>query len=166
MVYCATTIAASAPCSSSLLSNAVVLLATHFGMHMAPSRQSLPSLCTDASCSLAFLLLSGCLSLQVQTALYAFDMLQKLDDIQKVNCNSAEFDKQLCTNIFVADLVENKLGVDWSKLDTPAPPTAPEPAPQPAPPEHNQASHDEVPINLDTEYLPPVCCTLIVSLPT
>lgn len=90
------------------------------------------------------LLLTGRELPQVQTALYAFDMLQKLIDIQKVNCNFTEFDKQLFTSIFVADLVEHKLGVDVSKLDTP-PPKAVEPAPQPAPLEDNNASHNPVP---------------------
>ena len=48
-------------------------------------------------------------SVQVQTALYSFDALKVPADIQKVNCSSKAYDKQLFDHIFVADAVEHML---------------------------------------------------------
>lgn len=60
---------------------------------------------------------------------HSFDTLQKPDDILRVNFSCAEFDKQLFDRIFVADEIENMLGVDLDdpppcapKLETPTPP--------------------------------------------
>ena len=81
---------------------------------------------------------------QVQTALYSFDALKVPADIQKVNCSSEAYDKQLFDRIFVADAVERMLGVDLSQQDVPiptAPPPATHSAPESAPAETKQASH-------------------------
>ena len=85
-------------------------------------------------------------SLQVQTALHAFDVLQKPAEIQRVNSNSEVYDKKLCSCIFIADEVEVMLGVDISKLDVkcPTPESKPacEPA-QPAPKDSEKHAHAE-----------------------
>lgn len=55
-------------------------------------------------------------------ALHSFDTLQRPDDVLRVNSSCAEFDQQLFGRMFVADEVENLLGVDWSSLDVDPPP--------------------------------------------
>lgn len=54
-------------------------------------------------------------------ALHSFDTLQQPNDILRVNCNCPEFDQQLFGRMFVADEIENLLGVDLSNLDVPPP---------------------------------------------